>query len=447
MFTLKKIILLFSFLLLLGGTVLAVDDYKTPLTKSISMIPGDTYEFKINSVHKLKYSGFVSSEFQFKIDGVNILTYPKNNVANGLKMDVPVVVTVNGVPLTVKVTSKEAEKITLELSSPGASCVPLNQGLVLETTTGSGLFKICDQYGWQVCDLDKRRASLTKYGDTICNYNPTLKVSEWFECDASNNHDTKMKTPGKVQSFSGIFSKGVDYLCYNRGDGDRWYGCFGDDDAPASVQVNMVLGPFFCSILNEKGVLDIWAAHWGEFKSQLPLNFVSLVPNKDSYLFAYKKASYNLTKIFGPDKTGMVGISLFKIPSPVEIFEPGNALDHTFYSVAYSPALFTDLSFSVGKTDPIDLDSDGKNDIFVTNSEFSSVGKFNTLLISDASLPPPVVVAPALVSADLDGNGVVNKDDIAWIKNYPKLMWEEKLKKDMSKLNDLITAMIKNWSS
>ncbi len=50
------------------------------------------------------------------------------------------------------------------------------------------------------------------------------------------------------------------------------------------------------------------------------------------------------------------------------------------------------------------------------------------------------------LEGDLNADGFVNKDDITWIKNNPKLMWEEKLKKNMSSLNALISAMVKNWS-
>ncbi len=50
------------------------------------------------------------------------------------------------------------------------------------------------------------------------------------------------------------------------------------------------------------------------------------------------------------------------------------------------------------------------------------------------------------LEGDLNADGLVNKDDITWIKKNPKLMWEKILMRDMSKLNALISAMIKNWS-
>ena len=50
------------------------------------------------------------------------------------------------------------------------------------------------------------------------------------------------------------------------------------------------------------------------------------------------------------------------------------------------------------------------------------------------------------VPGDLNGDGLVNDADVQWIKQNPQKMWEEKLKSNIFNLNNLINAMIKNWS-
>ncbi len=44
-------------------------------------------------------------------------------------------------------------------------------------------------------------------------------------------------------------------------------------------------------------------------------------------------------------------------------------------------------------------------------------------------------------------NGIVNKDDLAWIKSNPHLFWTSVLKGNINNLNAFIKGMVENWSS
>ncbi|MBI4152366.1 hypothetical protein HY495_01535 [Candidatus Woesearchaeota archaeon] len=50
------------------------------------------------------------------------------------------------------------------------------------------------------------------------------------------------------------------------------------------------------------------------------------------------------------------------------------------------------------------------------------------------------------VYGDLNGDGVINKLDVDWIKKNQQKMWAEKLQGNIKNLNKLIKAMIQSWS-